>query len=212
MKTDDLIKALAQDLPTKPPKLSQTLTQALIVSVPIAFGILIYAVQVRPDLLQVLATPRIAFKFAFTAAVIAASGWLALRLSRPGMVAGPARWALGLVGLIVVGSVGLELAVLPASAWSSAWIGTRALACLALIPVLAAVPFAAILAAMRAGAPDHPALAGASAGLLAGSLGAFLYAMHCDNDSPLFVATWYGLAMLAITLLGAAIGSRILRW
>jgi len=53
----------------------------------------------------------------------------------------------------------------------------------------------------RQGAPEHPALAGAAAGLLAGAIGAALYATHCPDDSPLFVAVWYTLAITFITAL-----------
>ncbi|MEO8315782.1 MAG: NrsF family protein [Pseudomonadota bacterium] len=47
--------------------------------------------------------------------------------------------------------------------------------------------------------------------LLAGAVGAALYALHCTDDSPLFVATWYSLAILAMTGAGAIAGARWLR-
>ncbi len=53
---------------------------------------------------------------------------------------------------------------------------------------------------------------GAAAGLLAGAIGAALYATHCPDDSPLFVATWYTLAIGFVVGLGALAGSRLLRW
>jgi hypothetical protein len=55
-------------------------------------------------------------------------------------------------------------------------------------------------------------MAGAAAGLLAGGLGAVLYAIHCPDDSPLFVALWYVPAVALVVLAGAAAGSRVLRW
>ncbi|MFC6491272.1 NrsF family protein, partial [Nitratireductor sp. GCM10026969] len=57
-----------------------------------------------------------------------------------------------------------------------------------------------------------PALAGAAAGLLAGGLAATFYAAHCTDDSPLFVAVWYTIAVAMLALVGAAIGSRLARW
>jgi hypothetical protein len=66
--------------------------------------------------------------------------------------------------------------------------------------------------ALRAGAPRVPAWAGAVAGLLAGCLSAALYATHCPDDSPLFVAVWYALAVMLVTLAGALAGHRLLRW
>ncbi|HUI21148.1 MAG TPA: NrsF family protein, partial [Methylocella sp.] len=58
----------------------------------------------------------------------------------------------------------------------------------------------------------RPALAGAAAGLLAGAIGAAFYATHCPDDSPLFVATWYTLAIAFVTAIGAIAGARLLRW
>ena len=55
-------------------------------------------------------------------------------------------------------------------------------------------------------------MAGAVAGLLAGALAATLYATHCVDDSPLFVALWYTPAIVLIVVLGAIIGRRLLRW
>ena len=69
-----------------------------------------------------------------------------------------------------------------------------------------------LCSALRQGAPEHPALAGAAAGLLAGAIGAALYATHCPDDSPLFVAAWYSLAIGFVVALGAVAGARLLRW
>ena len=57
--------------------------------------------------------------------------------------------------------------------------------------------------ALRHGAATRPALAGAAAGLMSAALAAVLYAAHCFDDSPLFVITWYSLAIGAVTALGA---------
>jgi hypothetical protein len=58
----------------------------------------------------------------------------------------------------------------------------------------------------------RPATAGASAGLLAGALGAAAYAIACKNDGAAFVFIWYGLAIGTVCFLGALIGRRYLRW
>jgi hypothetical protein len=39
-----------------------------------------------------------------------------------------------------------------------------------------------------------------------------LYASHCTDDSPLFVATWYSIGTAVVTALGALIGARVLRF
>jgi hypothetical protein len=73
-------------------------------------------------------------------------------------------------------------------------------------------PVAALFLALRAGAPTRPAAAGAIAGLLGGGLAATLYAINCTDDSPLFVAVWYSLAIAAVSLIAAMAGRSMLRW
>jgi hypothetical protein len=65
---------------------------------------------------------------------------------------------------------------------------------------------------LRHGAPARPALAGAMAGLISAGLAATVYASHCTDDSPLFVATWYTIAIAAVTAVGALIGAKVLRF
>jgi hypothetical protein len=71
---------------------------------------------------------------------------------------------------------------------------------------------AAALIGLRHGAPTRPAIAGAIAGLLSAGLAATLYASHCTDDSPLFVAFWYTLATALVAAVGALIGSRMLKY
>jgi hypothetical protein len=67
------------------------------------------------------------------------------------------------------------------------------------------------LVGLQHGAPARPAVAGAIAGLLSAGLAATLYASHCTDDSPLFVATWYSIATALVAAIGALAGSRVLR-
>lgn len=60
--------------------------------------------------------------------------------------------------------------------------------------------------------PPARRVAGAAAGLSAGGLAATLYAIHCVDDSPLFVALWYTPPVVLVVLIGTAAGSRMLRW
>ena len=73
-------------------------------------------------------------------------------------------------------------------------------------------PLALFVAALRHGAPSRPGLAGAVAGLAAGGIAATLYAAHCTDNSPLFVATWYTLAIAILTGTGALAGRAFARW
>ena len=90
--------------------------------------------------------------------------------------------------------------------------GVNGVMCVASIIYLSALPLTATIYALRQGAPTSPAVMGAVAGLLAGALGATVFAMHCTNDSPLFVAIWYALAIGLMSMFGLLIGKRALRW
>ena len=90
--------------------------------------------------------------------------------------------------------------------------GESLLQCLLSIPILAVVPFAVIVWAVRNAAPTNLLRTGALAGLVAGGIGAMAYALHCPNDSLPFVAFWYGGTIVLCTLAGAALGPRLLRW
>jgi hypothetical protein len=213
LSTDALIAAMMADLPTRTTSVPRALMLALSVGIPLAaLTMTLIPIHVRGDFFSALADARFSFKFVVTLATLAAGLLLALRITRPGTTAGPA--ALALVGAVVILAAGVvtELAVVPKSGWGSSLMGFDPLKCVALIPILAAAPLAAILYALRLGAPDNPTLAGATAGLIASGIGATLYASHCTNDSPLFVATWYVLGMAIVTTIGAVIGSRMLRW
>jgi hypothetical protein len=71
---------------------------------------------------------------------------------------------------------------------------------------------AAALWALRGLAPTQARAAGLAAGLLAGGLGAFGYALACTELSPAFVAVWYSLGIGMAGALGAALGPLTLRW
>jgi hypothetical protein len=65
---------------------------------------------------------------------------------------------------------------------------------------------------LKMGVPTRPAVAGAAAGVLAGTLGAAAYSVVCKNDGGLFVAVWYSVAILIVAGLGAIVGRRALAW
>jgi hypothetical protein len=102
--------------------------------------------------------------------------------------------------------------VLPPDLWLSKTAGTNSLVCLTYIPLIGIGPLAIFLFALRQGAPTRPPVAGAVAGLLAGGIAATLYAAHCTDDSPLFIGTWYTIAIAGLALLGAVGGNRLARW
>ncbi len=211
MKTDELITLLAADAPVRL-RLGRALAIALVAGVIISAAILLATVGIRHDISIAIETTRVLFKTGLTLILALAACGLVFRIGKPGA----SLRARGLVLLIPVAllavAIVLELIVVPSQDWTTRLVGNNAGFCLIFIPLLSVAPLAGFLLALRGGAPTRPALAGAAAGLASASIAAALYAWHCADDSPLFVATWYTIAIAAVSAIGAMIGRRYLRW
>jgi hypothetical protein len=118
---------------------------------------------------------------------------------------------LGFAPLLLIAAVILELGTSPPQTWLASMVGRNAIVCLVAIPVLSAPSALLLMWALKRGAPTSPRQAGATAGLAAGGVGACLYAFFCPIDNPLFVATWYPLAIGTVSAT-CALGGRWLRW
>jgi hypothetical protein len=212
MRTDDLVRALAADGGRLRVPLATRLALALAGTTVLVAAIYLPVHGLRPDVMAFDWTPRIVFKFALPIAAAIAAAGLALDLVRPGVPARRRLLWLTAVAVALAAGVATELAVLPMAAWGPRLVGANAVRCLATVPLLSLLPLAAAFAALSRGAPTSPMAAGASAGLAAGAAGALVYAVVCPDDSPLFVAVWYGLAVAAVAGLGALAGRRLLRW
>ena len=211
MRTDDFIHALAADGASRPEPIARRLAVLATVAMLAVAAVYGLTLRPRPDLGAVIATPRVAFKFLVTLTLVGLAGALAFRAMRPEARLG-LKVVLAPVLMLVAVSVTAELVVSPTAAWHPLLIGSNALACLVLVPLFSLAPLGAMLAALRYGAPSRPRLAGALAGLLAGGIGATFYATHCIDDSPLFVAVWYGAGVAIMAALGSVLGERLLRW
>jgi hypothetical protein len=212
MKTDDLIRALAADHAPRGASLEGALARAVALGFAIAGALFLVILGPRPDVATAMGEPRFVFKFVITLLLAASSLMLGLRLARPADGTRPWSWALAAVPVILLAAVLVELAAVPRASWPARLIGSNSMLCLTSIPLLAAPVLLAALLVLRGGAPLRPGMTGAVAGLFAGALGAVLYATHCPDDSPLFVAVWYGLAIAAVAIIGALAGRRLLRW
>ena len=211
MKTDDLIRLLAADTRIREP-LGPAIALALGVGVVVCAVLLVFEVHLRRDILAAILMPRVAFKILVTLSVAILAVEVLRRIGRPGVPVATAGWLLVLPLAALVVAVGLELVLTPAASWGTRLVGRNAGWCLFYIPVFSLVPLAAILTAMRRSAPENPTLAGAVSGLAAAGMAAAFYAWHCPDDSPLFLATWYTIAGLGVTGVGALIGRRLLVW
>lgn len=212
MNTNDLIKAIARDAAAPRPSLGLLLLGACGLASVIAAIVFSTLLGPRPDFAEAAHTSRFLLKFVITATLAVTALFQVAELARPVSRSSHRVALLAIAPAILLAALLIEIATIPAAEWGARLVGTNSLICLTMIPLIGMGPLAVFLAALRYGAPTRPGLAGAACGLLAGGLAATFYAAHCFDDSPLFVATWYSLAIAILTLAGAAAGRFILRW
>ena len=212
MDTSDLIKALAADRHGPARSLSTVWAGAIGASIAIAAVVFFTVLGLRADIAVALETPRFLFKFLVTITLVVSAFGCVRALSRPGVPSHSATACLAVAPVLIVLAVVAELLALPSNTWSATMIGTNSVVCLTYIPLIGVGPLAILLLVLRHGAPSRPVLAGAVAGLLAGGIAATFYAAQCNNDSPLFVAVWYTLAIAGLAALGAVGARRLARW
>jgi hypothetical protein len=211
MKTEDLVAALVADRAASRLSAARGFILALLAGGALSLGLFFAVLGLRQDLAAALGTWRFDLKLVLVLLALVLAFGLCRALGRPVVPPHPGRRLLSLA-VLAVAAVAIELLVVPPASWGTRLVGSNALVCLTAIPLLALAPLATVLAALRSAAPASPTLAGAAAGLLAAAAAASLYAFHCFDDSPLFVATWYTLAAIPVVVVGAIAGRRLLRW
>jgi hypothetical protein len=212
MKTDDLIRALTTDLAQPGPSIETRFAVAFLPGVLLALALFAVTLGPRPDLALVASDMRFLFKFVVTLLLALCSALLVWRLVRPGAPARLQIVALAFVPLVLAAGVLVELFVLPTPSWGARLVGSNGLVCLVSIPFFALPMLIAEILALRQGASTRPALTGVVAGLFAGGVAAAIYAAHCPDDSPLFIALWYSLGIAIVALVGGFAGRLALRW
>ncbi|GAB2874275.1 DUF1109 domain-containing protein [Paraburkholderia jirisanensis] len=213
MRTDNLIATLAADVaPVNPRSVERRFVYALLCAVCGALVLLLPIYGVRADLPALIVRPAFWVKVAFPLALACAAIVATARLSRPGAALGRV-WS-GFAAPVALASIA-ALAVLwfaPQEARLALLMGHTWRTCSLNIALLSAPGLVAILAAVRSLAPTRLPLAGATAGLLAGAVGALAYCLRCPETSVPFWATWYLLGMAIPAVVGALLGRLVLRW
>jgi len=209
MKTDELINMLGTNVePARGGELRNTLMIAL------ATG----AVLASCLMLAIFGAPAGRFAglkilvLAFALGLVVAGARFLIVSSRPGELRRKPLMLIGVLFLALVSAGGAALVRAHPAAWSGMIFGPQWAACLICIPLFAAAPFASLIWALRKGAPTNLPRTGAIAGLVAGALGAAVFAVHHPGGSIPFIALWYGGSILLCALVGAILGSRLLRW
>jgi len=211
MRTGHLINVLAEDAAARP-SFEQHFVRMLACGIAVAAVTFLLLVGFRHDILTAVHSPRFLFKFVVTLALAVTASAVARRAGDPsGNIYG---WitAVAFVPVLLAAAVALELVAVPSGEWMQRLIGHDAWRCVVLIPFLSAGPLSCLLLALRQGAPMRPGFAGAMAGLGASGIAATFYAANCTDDSPLFIAAWFSLAILIVTATGYLAGRRLLAW
>jgi hypothetical protein len=212
METDQLIRTLAADNAHRARPVGFLLALALLAAAPVSVAMFFAGLGVRPDLMTAMRNPFFDLKFVVTLALAIPAIAISLHLSRPEASLRAWKWLLLIpVGLLLAG-IATEMMMPQRLPMITRLVGNNSRLCMTAIPLMSLPLLAAALIGLRHGAPTRPAVAGAIAGLLSAGLAATLYASHCTDDSPLFVAAWYTIATALVTAIGALAGSRVLRF
>ena len=212
METDQLIRTLAADNVHRARPVGFVLALALLAAAPVSLAIFLAGLGVRPDVMTAMHNPFFDLKFVVTLALAISAITVSLHLSRPEASLRGWGWLLLIPVGILAAAIASEMMLPQRLPMMTRLVGSNSRICMTAIPVMSLPILAAALIGLRHGAPARPAIAGAVAGLLSAGLAATLYAAHCTDDSPLFVATWYTIATALVTAIGALAGSKVLRF
>jgi hypothetical protein len=211
LKTNEFIDVLVEDTPVRW-TVRRAFGIALIIGILISGTLLLAGIHLRPGITYTVGTIRFLFKFGLNLSVAVIASGLLFRIARPGLPTKFWRWLLIVPPLLLIIAVFGELSLTSDLTWYSRWIGHTAVYCMTMLPLMAAGPLICLLLALRHSAPTRPGSAGAVAGLVSSGIAGTFYALHCPEDSPLFIATWYTLATCVVVLTGYLVGSKVLRW
>ena len=213
MKTDELIFLLAADTaPVRRTAASKQIAIAMAASIPLAILTMLLTMGARPDLAQAILFSTFWIKVLFPAAVACAGFATLARLARPGASARIGEIAIVLPLLLLwLMAIWAYAGAPPSERAAMVWGATWQICTLNIVAISAPI-FAAAFLALRQLAPTRLAHAGACAGVLSGATGAAIYAFHCPETALPFMAIWYVAGIAASAVIGAALGTRLLRW
>jgi hypothetical protein len=213
VKTEDLIQALsaaAEPVANHAPR--RRMAPPVLIGIAIAFALASLWLGLAPMNVAAI-QPGFWLKIGYSVALGGLGLTLAARLSRPGsrLDLALAGGAAALIALILIIGV-MQLAQTDPESRMPVMLGHSWNLCPWLIVTVGAPIYLAMAVVLRSLAPTRPAMAGAAAGLAAGGIGAAVYALHCPEYAPAFIAIWYTAGIVFSTVLGALVGSKLLRW
>lgn len=211
MQTDDVIARLSTEA-VQPPLNSARLGLVMALSILVPVAVFLAVLGTRHGLMLAWSNPVVPFKTLLPLITCALSFLLVLRLIRPEARAGATVWVYA-VPLLAALALWMGAFVVREPSTRFAEVNAFSLdECLGSILLLSIIPVGVMLRLVRQGAATSPTLSGALVGLTAASGATAGYSLFCTRDNPLFFVTWYGAAILIVTLISAALGRRMLRW
>lgn len=177
-----------------------------------ALALLLAVYGANPELHSYLSRPAFWVKIVFAASLFASGIAVMARLAQPGAPVGMSKWLVAAPVIVmwllaIVALADADPAFRSQLVWGSSW-----RVCPFNIALLSLPAFIASLWALKQLAPTRLRLAGGASGLVAGALGALVYGLHCSEFATPFLGVWYVIGVLIPTLVGIAIGPKVLRW
>jgi len=212
MRTDDLIAQLSDGLePVKTGAVTRLLLVAVAAGLAASAVVMLTVLGPRHHFAVAITGFGMWMKLTYTFLLAAIGFWLVEPAGRPGADMRKPATMLALPVLVMLLLAAFQMTA-PGADMHRLVMGQSARVCAILILLVAAPSLVAAFWGLRQLAPTRLTLAGAGAGLFAGTLGAFVYAFHCIEDSAPFVAIWYTLGIALTTAIGAFLGRWALRW
>jgi hypothetical protein len=211
--TDQLIELLAADLtPVGRRRVFSTMILGFALSTAEAFGAMVLIFDPRPEVLSERSLDTLLIKILFASGVAAIAAVFLPQLARPQMRMRSLPKLVFIPFVAVAASATVALVSSHWSSWAGMIVGQDWKTCLFMIPVLAIMPFASLIWALRMGASTDPKHAGELAGLVAGGLGALACTFPCVDGALPSIALWYSFPIVMCATVGAKLGPILLRW
>jgi hypothetical protein len=167
----------------------------------------------RSDLLMAMALPSFWWKvlslglLALVGGVVAVRAFVPENSPRRGL-----RWLAALLGASL--AIGWTLGATPAGRQNLIdrlnW--HQGIECMLTMGILALPAIIGLGILMRRGAPTDRQGASIAVGLAGAAWGAFVFALHCPHDDPLYVAVWYAAGCSTVVLLARFVLPLMTRW
>ncbi|MEK9596533.1 MAG: DUF1109 domain-containing protein [Rhodospirillaceae bacterium] len=214
---DQTIQKLCQDNTPSGPSLAARYWLILGLAIPLVVAVtwtvmMLSGDGIRPNYTARILDPQVAAKQLVPLLLVISTIPGILSLMRPEARIGK-QWFVIVTALSILPIMMIwKLVSLAPSAWPDEIFGPQIVQVLIAIPLISIVIVAGQIIVLRRAAVIQSRTIGALAGVAAGGIAAFIYALICTGDSPAYYGLWYSVTILISGAIGAIAGHRFLRW